>query len=528
MSFAPVRTNGELSHWVGAIRDITEEKERREELEKQNETLKRYQLVIENATDLITIKSTSGEYLLINRAARNKSPLYSELADHQEDRIFFENDPDPKLWSALDQIERRDREVIESQRVEQTEETLPTKGGEATYLTTRIPFQLEEGKEGIINISKDITELKDKERQLQETNERLTQVAENIEEAFYLTSPDLEEVFYANRAAGRLYGVTPAELEENPFCWLKNIRDEYVAQFEQDMLSGAGRIEEFKMQEFELDHPSRGHRWLVAKVYPISDETGEVYRLVTVTQDITERREAEKRLRRSEKMSALGRMAGGVAHDFNNFISVILGYADLIEDQIQSDEVLEDLTELREAGESAQQLVEDLLNFARSGEGKVKSIDAMELIEQKRGLLDQAVGEDIAFEFGGRCDADCRVMADPSKMSQVWLNLAVNAADAMPEGGQLTVDVARGEPKEGKGSFQEDYIRYSFSDTGGGIPEDIQDKIFEPLFSTKGDDGTGLGLATCQGIVRDLGGDIVLRESTEDGTTFDVYLPIAT
>jgi signal transduction histidine kinase len=169
-----------------------------------------------------------------------------------------------------------------------------------------------------------------------------------------------------------------------------------------------------------------------------------------------------------------------------------------------------------------------LLNFARSGEGKVISIDAMELIEQKMGLLDQAVGEDVALELGDRCDADRRVMADPSKMSQVWLNLAVNAADAMPEGGQLTVDVARGERKEGKGSFQEDYVRYSFSDTGGGIPEDIQDKIFEPLFSTKGDDGTGLGLATCQGIVRDLGGDIVLRESTEDGTTFDVYLPIAT
>ncbi len=241
------------------------------------------------------------------------------------------------------------------------------------------------------------------------------------------------------------------------------------------------------------------------------------------------RREAEQR--QSHKMEAIGRLAGGVAHDFNNVLTAIFGYADLLLDQFPEDDPRrEDVQEIRHAAERAAALTRQLLAFSRKQMIQPQRLDLASVVDSLHKLLARLVGEDISMVIEAAPDL-WKVLADPGQIEQILMNLAANGRDAMPEGGSLTIAtgnvvVEAVDPRERPGLRPGEYVTLTVTDTGTGIPEEVRLHIFEPFFTTKEQGkGTGLGLATVYGIVKQNHGGIYLTSGRESGTRFVIYLP---
>ena len=241
-------------------------------------------------------------------------------------------------------------------------------------------------------------------------------------------------------------------------------------------------------------------------------------------------RKSEEELRHSQKMEAVGRLAGGVAHDFNNLLTAIIGYAELIATRTSSNSLAKQNAELiRKAGEQAAALTRQLLAFSRKQILQPKVIDLNTLVVEMERLLRRVIGE--RFDLQSHPDADVgRVKADPSQIEQVVLNLGVNARDAMPRGGKLIIRTENVtlnyEAARHLSVTPGDYVMLSVTDTGAGMDEETKSHIFEPFFTTKGPGkGTGLGLATVYGIVRQTGGGISVESEPGKGSTFRIYLP---
>jgi signal transduction histidine kinase len=244
-------------------------------------------------------------------------------------------------------------------------------------------------------------------------------------------------------------------------------------------------------------------------------------------------RKSEEELRHSQKMEAVGRLAGGVAHDFNNLLTAIIGYAELIATRTTSNSLAKQNAELiRKAGEQAAALTRQLLAFSRKQILQPKVIDLNALVVEMEKLLRRVIGERFDLQSHPEA-ANGRVKADPSQLEQVVLNLGVNARDAMPRGGKLiirtenlTLDRTTA-PQIAASLAPGDYVVLSVADTGAGMDEETMSHIFEPFFTTKGPGkGTGLGLATVYGIVRQTGGGISVQSEVGKGSTFRIYLPV--
>ena len=250
-------------------------------------------------------------------------------------------------------------------------------------------------------------------------------------------------------------------------------------------------------------------------------------------EDVTERRALEQQLRQAQKMEAIGRLAGGVAHDFNNLLMVILGYAEFVQEKAGDDEGIRGpAREITHAAERATALTRQLLAFSRKQMLDPRVLDLNNLVTENIKMLTRLIGEDVELVMVPGAEAP-RIKADPGQIEQVILNLAVNARDAMPSGGKLTIETtdvsldesyARHHPSVKPG----EYVMLAISDTGHGMDMETQSHIFEPFFTTKGLKGTGLGLSTVYGIVKQSGGYVWVYSEVGRGTTFKIYLPRVT
>jgi two-component system, cell cycle sensor histidine kinase and response regulator CckA len=287
------------------------------------------------------------------------------------------------------------------------------------------------------------------------------------------------------------------------------------------------------LSSFEMRGERRdgGAAWTFQSAALLADEhAGEVIVEGTVV-DVTERRQLEEQLRQSQKMEGIGQLAGGIAHDFNNLLTTVLGYSDMALSQLSPhDPIREDITEIRRAGERASNLTRQLLAFSRKQVFEPRVLDLNALLEDSGRMLARLIGEHIRFVT--RLEASLgNVKADPGQLEQVIVNLVVNARDAMPDGGTLTVrtenadvDVASSRRHFGIASGR--YVAMIVSDTGVGIDPETQKRIFEPFFTTKETPrGTGLGLATVYGVVSQSGGQIFVDSAPGRGATFAIYLP---
>ncbi len=250
---------------------------------------------------------------------------------------------------------------------------------------------------------------------------------------------------------------------------------------------------------------------------------------VVVARDVSERRHLEEQLRQSQKMEAVGRLAGGVAHDFNNMLAVINGYSHLLLQMPETPEtVRQHVAQIAQAGERAASLTRQLLAFSRRQVVNPRPLDLIETVQNLRRMLDRLIGEDVRLAV--ECVPETgRILADPSQIEQVLMNLVVNGRDAMPQGGSITIRTRNVPAGEGPSVAREaaaGWVALSVADSGVGMDPETVTRIFEPFFTTKpAGQGTGLGLATVYGIVCQNGGEIEVATDVGKGTTFTIYLP---
>jgi len=307
-------------------------------------------------------------------------------------------------------------------------------------------------------------------------------------------------------------------------------------KFVKEAAEEAGRTGFGRKLEYRFRHKNGAWRILESTATVIPNDYGEPHKVVIVNRDITERRETEKLMRETQarqgqKMEAVGRLSGGIAHDFNNLLGVIIGYAEAMEPHVSLSEPLQKgVQEIKKAGERAASLTRQLLAFSRQQVLEPKVLDLNAVVTDVENLLRRAIGEDI--ELTTMLEPTLgRVLADKGQIEQVIMNLAVNARDAMPNGGKLTLETTNAELDA---TFVRDtpyvrpgpYVQLVFTDTGTGMDAETQAHIFEPFFTTKErGKGTGLGLATSYGVVKQSNGYIWVYSERGKGTTFQICLP---
>jgi len=299
------------------------------------------------------------------------------------------------------------------------------------------------------------------------------------------------------------------------------------------LVEAQARVLESNHEERELRviWPNGSVHWLYMRAHLSRGADGRPERLLGAAIDITDRKELENSLRQAQKLEAVGQLAGGVAHDFNNVLTAVIGYSDLLLSDTPRGTPLHDgLSEIGKAGHRASQITRQLLAFSRKQILQPRVLDVNALIMELEKLLRRVVFEDIRIVTRLAPDVG-RIKTDPTQIEQVLVNLTVNARDAMPKGGTLTIETSNATldghfPPRQEPVVPGDYVLLSVNDTGVGMDRMTQERLFEPFFTTKGvGKGTGLGLATVYGVVTQSGGYIWVYSEPDHGTTFKIYLP---
>ena len=355
-------------------------------------------------------------------------------------------------------------------------------------------------------------------------------LAETAEDHIFVIDRE-DRIEYVNPAGARQHGTVPEQL----------IGRRRVDLFPPDVVRRQGR---HLQQVFETGAPLYvealnvyGERevWLGTSLTPLREDDGSVRAVLGLSRDMTARKQAEDALRKSEselaraqKLEALGRLAGGIAHDFNNNLTSILGYIDMMAEDIGENSAMKaDLEEMRRSAERASALARRLLAFGRRQVFQPRTLDLNDVVSGLTPVVKRLLGERIRLEVYPAPDLFC-VTADPRELEQVIMNLALNARDAMPDGGTLTIRTSNAtESPEHHGlALEGRYVSMQVRDTGGGMTPDVKQHAFEPFFTTKPvGQGSGLGLSAVYGIVKQLNGAIRIESEVGRGSAFEIYLP---
>jgi PAS domain S-box-containing protein len=383
---------------------------------------------------------------------------------------------------------------------------------------------------GFAKITRDLTERKRAEEELRRSGELFRRLVEGVTDyAIYMLDPD-GIVSNWNAGAQRIKGYGPSEIVGQHFSIFYTDEDRARGEPSRS-LAIAERDGRFEAEAWR--QRKDGTRfWANVVIDAIREPSGRLLGFAKITRDITERREAQLALERTreallhaQKIEAIGKLTGGVAHDFNNLLTVVLGSLDLLRRYLPSDDprITRLLDNAVQGAQRGATLTQRMLAFARRQELDLRPVDLIELMRGMRDLLQRSLGPQIAIEtrFPAALDS---VMADPQQLETALLNLAVNARDAMPAGGILAID-AGNETMPDDGAR---YVRLALRDTGEGMDAETAARATEPFFTTKGTGkGTGLGLSMVHGMVEQLGGRFVLRSRPGEGTTVELWLPVA-
>ncbi len=509
---------------VGMVEDITARKQAEEALEQERRRL--FDL-LDSLPGSVSLK---GPDYAIRFANRHFRETFGEPATRHCYEVLY------NLQAPCEDCPGK--RAIDKQTFHEYERTFPDGRTVQFY---KYPFLDTDGTQCHLTLGLDITARKQAEKALKESEEKFRQLAENLDDAILLASADLQRVHYVSPAYERIWGRSCASLYREPRSWLESVAPEdldKVRTAHKELI--IGDLPTAPFPEFRIIRPDSAVRWIQVRFFPIRNEAGEIHRIAGTATDITAHKEVEavlkwreEHLRQTAKMEAVGRLAGGVAHDFNNLLTVISGYGELLlADLGEPDPARQHVQAILKAADQATTVTRQLLAFSRKQVLQPLILDLNDLITGLVEMFSRLVDENIKIVM--RLEPElAAVEADPSHMEQVVMNLAINALDAMPAGGVLTIETANAQvddkdAQQHPGIVTGDYVVVSVRDTGIGMNREVLSHIFEPFFTTKEKGkGTGLGLSMAYGIINQSGGHIRVKSSPGKGSSFRIYLPRA-
>jgi PAS domain S-box-containing protein len=508
------------------IRDVSERKKVEERL---NEAKNKAQEYLDVAGVMIVALDSGGMIKLINKKGL-------DILGYEGHEVIGQN------WFELcvpggirEDVQMAFRKLMagDVEQVEYFENPIVTKGGEERIMAFHNALLRNVSGEisGVLSSGEDITERKKTEDALRESEKRFRQIAESTEE--WIWEVDKDGLYtYVNNIAENIIGYKPEELVGKKYFYDLFPADKREQQEKETFEFMAAKKVVLRYANVNV-HKDGSIILIETNGVPILDSRGDLKGYRGVDSNITAYRKLEDQLFHAQKMEAIGTLAGGVAHDFNNILNVIMGYGVMVMDTLAAGSpAKEDMEEVLAAADRAADLTKRLLVFSRKQVVEVTLVNINELIFGLRKMLARIIREDIDFHVD-LMDRPLIVLADAGQIEQVLINLAANARDAMPNGGRLTIST-------GLEELDEEYVaaygygkpgRYALitvADTGQGMDAETQKKIFEPFFTTKGiGEGTGLGLAISYGIIKQHDGYIKVYSEPGHGTVFKIYLPLS-
>ncbi len=504
-----------------AVSQALEQNRLRRENRQASEALKLFRALVDRSNDAFeVIDPQTARFLDVNEKGCN------DLGYTRQEllalRIF---DIDPTVTeSSWPQVIQKTRELgsasVEGRHLRKDGTTFPV---EVSIKLVRLD------REYLVTVVRDISERKHAEESLRESETRFRQLAENIQEVFWITNPTKNEMLYISPAFETIWGRSCQSVYDSPNKWVEAIHPDDRASVMED-ISGKQERGEYNIT-YRILRPNGSVRWIHDRAFPIRDKDGHVYRIVGTAEDITQQHKLEEQFRQTQKMEAMGTLAGGIAHDFNNILAAMNGYTELAKMNLgaSNPRVSESLSAVLQAGGRATNLVRQILTFSRQEEQQRQLVQLRDVVVETIKLLRATIPTTIEFKTSFATDLPA-VLADSTQIHQILMNLGTNAWHAMRNRtGQLEIKVenfqadahaVEAQPRLRIGRF----VRLSLSDTGSGMDKATMERIFEPFFTTKGPgEGTGLGLSVVHGIMESHGGVITVYSQPGEGTTFHLY-----
>ncbi|MHB1318311.1 MAG: hybrid sensor histidine kinase/response regulator, partial [Anaerolineae bacterium] len=508
----PIRdAEGRVTGLVGVSRDITERKRAEEQLRERE---RRYRSILHTALDGFWLVDTQGRLLEVNEA-------YCQMSGYSRDELLSMHVPDLEIIETEGEMAAHMQALMVKGK-DRFETRHRRKDGSILNAEVALSYNPMDGGR-IVTVLRDITERQIAEEQLRESERRYRNILQTAMDGFCLvdTQGRLLEV---NEAYCQMTGYSRDELLGMSVPDLEMIEsaDEMAARMQTLLEHGRDR--------FETQHRRKDGSILDVEV-ALSYSPMDGGRTVAILRDVTERKIADQALAQSHKMEAVGQLAGGIAHDLNNMLSVINGYSQMaLEVLPPTDQLYKDIGEIKNAGDRSARLTRQLLTFARRQAIAPRVLDLNTTTEEMLSMLRRLVGENVKLVWEPGTGL-WPVKIDPSQFDQILANLVVNARDAITGVGTVTIATANAELSEEYcrahiESQPGPYVMIDVTDDGTGMDEDVLEHLFEPFFTTKPvGQGTGLGLATVYGITKQNGGSIDVSSMPGMGTTFRIYIP---
>lgn len=479
----------------------------------------RYRVLVEQASDGIFTVGTDGRYIDVNASGL-------EMLGYTREEFLTRSLGE---MIAPEQLSRLGEEVGRLRRGERRVSEWMIRKRDGTWIEVEISARsLPDGK--LLGMVRDLTERRRSESELRESNERLQQIADNIDEVFWITDVTKRVVIFVSKAYEKIWGRSRESLYAAPVHWIETIHPDDRARVAEALgkQAGGGYHEIYR-----VIRPDGSMRWIRDQAVPIKDSEGRVYRIVGTAEDITDWRKLEDQFRQAQKLEAIGTLAGGIAHDFNNILSAIIGYIELSKLTLKGSnkQAGDYLDNVLQGAHRAAALVRQILAFSRQQEQQRVTVQLRHVVAEPVKLLRATIPATIEFDVNLATNLPV-VQADPTQVHQIVMNLCTNAAHAMKDRpGKLSVRLEKflmdarqtGAPPGLRPGL---YVKLTVADSGTGMDRATLERIFEPFFTTKKPgEGTGLGLSVVHGIMQSHEGEVAVHSTPGLGTTFELYFP---